>query len=128
MNGPLGIFARVLINAIFLLVLSATAVEGRSLLGDNEAATVYQARDLLARANQCIVDKDYRRADYLLTGLFSSPGFQQFEVHERLEAYRAKVQALIELGLVLFIVTFIINALARLLVWSMTRRQGGAHA
>jgi hypothetical protein len=97
MNGPLGIFARVLINAIFLLVLSATAVEGRSLLGDNEAATVYQARDLLARANQCIVDKDYRRADYLLTGLFSSPGFQQFEVHERLEAYRAKVQALIEL-------------------------------
>jgi phosphate transport system permease protein len=35
------------------------------------------------------------------------------------------LQALIELGLVLFIVTFIINALARLLVWSMTRRQGG---
>ena len=39
------------------------------------------------------------------------------------------LQALIELGLVLFIVTFIINALARLLVWSMTRGQGGgAHA
>ena len=39
------------------------------------------------------------------------------------------LQALIELGLVLFIVTFIINALARLIVWSVTRGQrGGAHA
>jgi phosphate transport system permease protein len=39
------------------------------------------------------------------------------------------LQALIELGLILFIVTFIINAMARLLVWSVTRRQGsGAHA
>jgi phosphate transport system permease protein len=38
------------------------------------------------------------------------------------------LQTLIELGLVLFIVTFIINALARLLVWSVTRGQGaGAH-
>jgi phosphate transport system permease protein len=38
------------------------------------------------------------------------------------------LQSLIELGLVLFIVTFIINALARLLVWSVTRGQeGGAH-
>jgi phosphate transport system permease protein len=36
------------------------------------------------------------------------------------------LQALIELGLILFIVTFVINALARLLVWSVTRRQGGA--
>lgn len=31
------------------------------------------------------------------------------------------LQALIELGLILFIVTFIINAIARLLVWSVTR-------
>jgi phosphate transport system permease protein len=39
------------------------------------------------------------------------------------------LQALIELGLILFIVTFIINAMARLLVWSVTRKQGsGAHA
>ncbi|HKX31710.1 MAG TPA: phosphate ABC transporter permease subunit PstC [Blastocatellia bacterium] len=38
------------------------------------------------------------------------------------------LQSLIELGLVLFVVTFIINALARLLVWSVTRGQGrGAH-
>jgi phosphate transport system permease protein len=38
------------------------------------------------------------------------------------------LQSLIQLGLVLFIVTFIINALARLLVWSVTRGQGrGAH-
>ena len=38
------------------------------------------------------------------------------------------LQALIELGLILFIVTFVINALARLLVWSVTRQQGrGAH-
>jgi phosphate transport system permease protein len=37
-------------------------------------------------------------------------------------------QALIELGLVLFVVTFIINVLARLLVWSVTRGEGrGAH-
>jgi phosphate transport system permease protein len=38
------------------------------------------------------------------------------------------LQSLIELGLVLFVVTFIINVFARLLVWSVTRGQGrGAH-
>src|SRR5882724_36134 len=38
------------------------------------------------------------------------------------------LQSLIELGLILFFVTFIINMLARLLVWSVTRGQGrGAH-
>jgi phosphate transport system permease protein len=37
--------------------------------------------------------------------------------------------ALIELGLILFAITFIVNAFARLLVWSATRRQGKvAHA
>lgn len=37
--------------------------------------------------------------------------------------------ALVELGLILFAITFIINALARLLVWSVTRGQGKvAHA
>lgn len=34
------------------------------------------------------------------------------------------LQALIELGLILFVITFIINALARLLVWGVTRGQG----
>jgi len=38
------------------------------------------------------------------------------------------LQSLIELGLILFFVTFIINMLARLLVWSVTRGAGrGAH-
>jgi phosphate transport system permease protein len=38
------------------------------------------------------------------------------------------LQSLIELGLILFFVTFIINMLARLLVWSVTRGEGrGAH-
>jgi phosphate transport system permease protein len=38
------------------------------------------------------------------------------------------LQSLVELGLILFLVTFIINAMARLLVWSVTRGQGrGAH-
>lgn len=38
------------------------------------------------------------------------------------------LQSLIELGLILFLVTFIINMLARLLVWSVTRGEGrGAH-
>lgn len=42
------------------------------------------------------------------------------------EVYR---HALVELGLILFVLTFIINALARLLVWSTTRGQGkAAHA
>ena len=42
------------------------------------------------------------------------------------EIYR---HALVELGLILFVVAFIINALARILVWSVTRRhQGPAHA
>jgi len=42
------------------------------------------------------------------------------------EIYR---HALVELGLILFILTFIINALARLLVWGVTRGQGRiAHA
>jgi phosphate transport system permease protein len=39
------------------------------------------------------------------------------------------LSALIELGLILFVITFIINALARLLVWGVTRGQGrAAHA
>jgi len=38
------------------------------------------------------------------------------------------LQSLVELGLILFIVTFIINMLARLLVWSVTRGEGrGGH-
>jgi phosphate transport system permease protein len=38
------------------------------------------------------------------------------------------LQSLIELGLILFFVTFIINMLARLLVWSVTRGEGrGGH-
>ncbi len=42
------------------------------------------------------------------------------------ETYR---HALVELGLILFIITFIINATARLLVWGVTRGQGrAAHA
>ncbi len=35
------------------------------------------------------------------------------------------LSALVELGLVLFLVTFVVNAAARLLVWSVTRRTGG---
>jgi phosphate transport system permease protein len=39
------------------------------------------------------------------------------------------LQSLIELGLILFLVTFVINMLARLLVWSVTRGEGrGGHA
>ncbi|MBI4454850.1 MAG: phosphate ABC transporter permease subunit PstC [Acidobacteria bacterium] len=39
------------------------------------------------------------------------------------------LHALVELGLILFLVTFVINALARLLVWSITREHGRiAHA
>jgi phosphate transport system permease protein len=37
------------------------------------------------------------------------------------EMYR---HALVELGLILFIITFVINAMARLLVWGVTRGQG----
>jgi phosphate transport system permease protein len=38
------------------------------------------------------------------------------------------LQSLVELGLILFLVTFIINASARVLVWSVTRGHGrGAH-
>jgi phosphate transport system permease protein len=36
--------------------------------------------------------------------------------------------ALMEIGLILLVVTLVINALARLLIWSVTRRQrGGGH-
>ena len=42
------------------------------------------------------------------------------------EVYR---HALVELGLILFVITFVINAAARLLVWSVTRGAGrAAHA
>jgi len=42
------------------------------------------------------------------------------------ETYR---HALVELGLILFVITFVINAFARLLVWGVTRGEGtGAHA
>jgi phosphate transport system permease protein len=38
------------------------------------------------------------------------------------------LQSLIELGLILFLITFVINMLARLLVWSVTRGEGsGGH-
>lgn len=36
------------------------------------------------------------------------------------------LQSLIELGLILFLITFAINALARLLVWRIVKRQGGS--
>jgi len=35
------------------------------------------------------------------------------------------LSALVELGLILFLVTFIVNAIARLLVWNVTRKTGG---
>lgn len=35
------------------------------------------------------------------------------------------LSALVELGLILFFVTFIVNAIARLLVWQVTRKSGG---
>ena len=35
------------------------------------------------------------------------------------------LSALVELGLILFLVTFIVNGIARLLVWNVTRRTGG---
>jgi len=35
------------------------------------------------------------------------------------------VAALVELGLILFLVTFIVNGIARLLVWNVTRKTGG---
>jgi phosphate transport system permease protein len=42
------------------------------------------------------------------------------------ETYR---HALVEMGLILFVITFVINAFARLLVWGVTRGEGkGAHA
>lgn len=38
------------------------------------------------------------------------------------------LSALVELGLILFLVTFVVNAIARLLVWRVTRRSLGATA
>lgn len=38
------------------------------------------------------------------------------------------LSSLIELGLILFMVTFVVNALARVLVWRVTRRNAGAAA
>src|SRR5437016_6250012 len=35
------------------------------------------------------------------------------------------LSALVELGLILFLVTFVVNALARILVWNVTRKTGG---
>jgi len=35
------------------------------------------------------------------------------------------LSALVELGLILFLVTFVVNAIARILVWNVTRRTGG---
>ncbi|HEX6046798.1 MAG TPA: phosphate ABC transporter permease subunit PstC [Pyrinomonadaceae bacterium] len=36
------------------------------------------------------------------------------------------LSALVELGLILFLVTFIVNGIARVLVWNVTRKTGGA--
>lgn len=38
------------------------------------------------------------------------------------------LSALVELGLILFLVTFVVNAIARLLVWRVTRQNAGAMA
>jgi len=35
------------------------------------------------------------------------------------------LSALVELGLILFLVTFVVNAIARILVWSVTRKTSG---
>jgi phosphate transport system permease protein len=35
------------------------------------------------------------------------------------------LSALVQLGLILFLVTFVVNAIARLLVWNVTRKTGG---
>jgi len=37
-----------------------------------------------------------------------------------------QISALIEIGLVLFLVTFVVNGAAKLLVWSVTRGTSGA--
>jgi phosphate transport system permease protein len=34
------------------------------------------------------------------------------------------LSALVELGLILFLVTFVVNAIARVLVWNVTRKAG----
>ncbi len=38
------------------------------------------------------------------------------------------LSALVELGLILFLVTFVVNAIARILVWNVTRKTGGVGA
>ena len=38
------------------------------------------------------------------------------------------LSALVELGLILFLVTFVVNGIARVLVWNVTRRTGGVAA
>jgi phosphate transport system permease protein len=38
------------------------------------------------------------------------------------------LSALVELGLILFLVTFVVNAIARVLVWNVTRKTGGVAA
>jgi phosphate transport system permease protein len=38
------------------------------------------------------------------------------------------LSALVELGLILFFVTFVVNAIARILVWNVTRKTGGVGA
>jgi len=34
------------------------------------------------------------------------------------------LSALVELGLILFLVTFVVNGFARILVWNVTRKSG----
>ena len=36
------------------------------------------------------------------------------------------LSALVELGLILFLVTFVVNGIARVLVWNVTRKSGAA--
>jgi len=35
------------------------------------------------------------------------------------------LSSLVELGLILFFVTFVVNGIARFLVWNVTRKTGG---
>jgi phosphate transport system permease protein len=48
--------------------------------------------------------------------------------NEFTEATDLYLSALVELGLILFFITFVVNAIARLLVWNVTRKMSGAGA
>jgi phosphate transport system permease protein len=105
--------------ALVVLENAKSGILGAVIIGLGRAVGETMAVTMLIGNRPQIVASLFAPANTIASAIANEFAEAQQEIH---------LQSLVQLGLVLFVVTFIINALARLLVWSVTRGQGrGAH-